>query len=91
MKRLISNILLVAAVSFGLVSCNNAQKMIDAADQIDIKCNPEVLEVIAGNIDHLLGVVAGNEPERDCCYEQNVGNQSFHKNVFICEFIGSSA
>ena len=56
MKRLISNILLVAAVSFGLVSCNNAQKMIDAADQIDIKCNPEVLEVIAGNIDATVSV-----------------------------------
>jgi hypothetical protein len=56
MKRFISNILLVAAVSFGLVSCNNAQKMIDAADQIDIKCNPEVLEVIAGNIDATVSV-----------------------------------
>ena len=56
MKRLITNILLVAAVSFGLVSCNNAQKMIDAADQIDIKCNPEVLEVIAGNIDATVSV-----------------------------------
>ena len=56
MKRLISNILLVAAVSFGLVSCGNAQKMIDAADQIDIKCNPEVLEVIAGSIDATVSV-----------------------------------
>ncbi|MBR6423800.1 MAG: hypothetical protein IKS47_03870 [Bacteroidales bacterium] len=56
MKRLISNILLVAAVSFGLVSCDNAQKMIDAADQIDIKCNPEVLEVVAGNIDATVSV-----------------------------------
>ena len=56
MKRFITNILLVAAVSFGLVSCNNAQKMIDAADQIDIKCNPEVLEVIAGNIDATVSV-----------------------------------
>ena len=56
MKRFITNILLVAAVSFGLVSCNNAQKMIDAAEQIDIKCNPEVLEVIAGNIDATVSV-----------------------------------
>ena len=56
MKQLISNILLVAAVSFGLVSCNNAQKMIDAADQIDIQCNPEVLEVIAGSIDATVSV-----------------------------------
>ena len=56
MKRLISNILLVAAISFGFASCENAQKMIDAADQIDIKCNPEVLEVIAGNIDATVSV-----------------------------------
>ena len=56
MKKLISNILLVAVVSFGLASCNQAQKMIDAADQIDIKCNPEVLEVIAGNIDATVSV-----------------------------------
>ena len=56
MKKLISNILLIAVVSFGLASCNNAQKMIDAADQIDIKCNPEVLEVVAGNIDATVSV-----------------------------------
>ncbi len=56
MKKLISNVLLIAAVSFGLVSCNNAQKMIDAADQIDIQCNPEVLEVIAGQIDATVSV-----------------------------------
>jgi len=56
MKRIISNILLIAVVSFGLASCNQAQKMIDAADQIDIKCNPEVLEVIAGNIDATVSV-----------------------------------
>ena len=56
MKKLVSNLLLIAAISFGLVSCNQAQKMIDAADQIDIKCVPEVLEVIAGNIDATVSV-----------------------------------
>ena len=56
MKKIFSSILLIAAISFGLASCTNAQKMIDAADQIDIKCNPEVLEVIAGNIDATVSV-----------------------------------
>ena len=56
MKRIISNLLLIAVFSFSLVSCNQAQKMADAAEQIDIKCNPEVLEVIAGNIDATVSV-----------------------------------
>ena len=56
MKKILSSLLLIAAISFGLASCTNAQKMIDAADQIDIKCNPEVLEVIAGNIDATVSV-----------------------------------
>ena len=56
MKKLVSNLLLIAVVSFGLVSCNQAQKMIDAAEQIDIKCVPEVLEVVAGNIDATVSV-----------------------------------
>ena len=51
MKRLVSNILLIAVFCFSLASCNQAQKMIDGAEQIVIKCNPEVLEVVAGNID----------------------------------------
>lgn len=56
MKKVFFNMLLVAAVSFGLASCTGAQKMIDAADQIDIKCNPEVLEVVAGGIDATVSV-----------------------------------
>ena len=51
MKKLFTNILIVAVASLAMVSCNNAQKMIDAMDQIDIKCNPEVLECVAGSID----------------------------------------
>ena len=47
MKKSLFSILLIAVFSFGLVSCNQAQKMIDAADQITIKCDPEVLEVVA--------------------------------------------
>ncbi|MCR5709481.1 MAG: hypothetical protein K6G79_03240 [Bacteroidales bacterium] len=56
MKKLVSNLLLIAVMCFSLASCNQAQKMIDAADQIDIKCNPEVLEVINGKIDATVSV-----------------------------------
>ena len=56
MKKIISNLLLIAVFSFSLVSCNQAQKMIDGADKIDIKCNPEVLEVVAGQIDATVSV-----------------------------------
>ena len=56
MKKSISNLLLIAVLCFGLASCNQAQKMIDAADQITIKCVPEVLEVVNGNIDATVSV-----------------------------------
>ena len=56
MKKVFSSLLLIAAISFGLASCTSAQKMIDAADQINIKCNPEVLEVVAGGIDATVSV-----------------------------------
>ena len=39
---------MVAAVAF--VSCNNAAKMAELAEQVKITCNPAVLEAIAGNI-----------------------------------------
>ena len=51
MKRTFRNILAFAIAAFALVSCNNAAKMAELADQVKINCNPEVLEVIAGNID----------------------------------------
>lgn len=56
MKKNLFNLVLVAMASLALVSCNNAQKMIDAADQIKIVCTPEVLEVVAGNIDATVAV-----------------------------------
>ena len=56
MKKSVFNLLLIAVFCFGLASCNQAQKMIDAADQITIKCNPEVLEVIDGKIDATVSV-----------------------------------
>ena len=56
MKKNLFNLVLVAVASLALVSCNNAQKMIDAADQIGFVCTPEVLEVVAGNIDATVAV-----------------------------------
>ena len=50
MRKNFFNIVLAAIASLALVSCNNAQKMIDGANQIGWNCNPEVLEVVAGNI-----------------------------------------
>ena len=51
MKRMLKKVLGLAVVAMALVSCNNAAKMAEMADQIKINCNPAVLEVIAGNID----------------------------------------
>ena len=48
MKRLSIPMMLIALLAF--TSCNNASKMAEAADQIQITCNPEVLEVVAGEI-----------------------------------------
>lgn len=50
MKKIL-NVALVAVAAIALVSCNQANKMIESVDQLGIKCNPEVLEVIAGEID----------------------------------------
>lgn len=51
MKRLLRNILAFAVAAFALVSCNNAAKMAELAEQVKISCDPEVLQVVAGNID----------------------------------------
>jgi len=56
MKKNLFNIVLVAVASLTLVSCNNAQKMIDEANLIKFECNPEVMEVVAGNIDASVAV-----------------------------------
>ena len=40
----------MASVLVALASCNNPAKMAEAADQIQINCTPEVLEVVAGEI-----------------------------------------
>ncbi|NLX40704.1 MAG: hypothetical protein GXY75_02250 [Bacteroidales bacterium] len=56
MRKNIINLMLIAFVSVAMASCGNPSKMIEAADQIKINCNPEVLEVIAGNIDAVVDV-----------------------------------
>lgn len=49
---------LLAAALIGLaaVSCSSAEKMAELADNVKVTCNPEVLEVVAGNIDATLTV-----------------------------------
>ena len=49
MKK-ITNILLVAVAALAMTSCNDASKMAKYAEQVKISCNPEVLEVVAGEI-----------------------------------------
>lgn len=61
MKRFLTNALVVACASFALVSCNKASKMIEGADQVSFVCNPEVLEVVAGNIDVTVDVTFPEE------------------------------
>ena len=48
MKRFLTPLLMIAVLA--LASCNNPAKMAEAADQIQINCTPEVLEVVAGEI-----------------------------------------
>ncbi|MBO4572051.1 MAG: hypothetical protein J5699_09020 [Bacteroidales bacterium] len=56
MKKTFRNILLAAGVVMLAASCNNAAKMAEAAEQIKIKCVPEVLEVVADKIDATISV-----------------------------------
>ena len=43
--------LLFVMACMAVVSCNKAAKMAELADLVKIECNPEVLEVVADNID----------------------------------------
>lgn len=56
MKKMINKVLVMAVACLAFVSCNNAAKMAELADQVKITCDPEVLEVIAGNIDATVSV-----------------------------------
>lgn len=48
----------MAAVAFGfaVVACSSAQKMADLAENVIVKCDPAVLEAVAGNIDPTITV-----------------------------------
>lgn len=56
MKKNLIKVLFLAIAAVSLVSCDNPSKMAEAADQVKIVCDPEVLEVIAGNIDATVDV-----------------------------------
>lgn len=51
MKKIMKSAMLLAAAVLALASCNKAAKMAELMEQVKIDCNPEVLEVIAGQID----------------------------------------
>ncbi len=42
--------MLLAATMVAAVACDSPAKMAEAADKVSIKCNPEILEVVAGEI-----------------------------------------
>lgn len=49
MKRIL-NVLAIASVAMLAFSCGSPKKMAESADQVTVACNPQVLEVVAGNI-----------------------------------------
>ena len=44
-------LLAVAVMGMAVVACSSAEKMADLAQNVVVKCNPEVLEAIGGNVD----------------------------------------
>jgi len=50
MKKVLSSLLIMAVAVFAMTSCDSAAKMAEAANQVKITCTPEVLEVVAGEI-----------------------------------------
>ncbi len=51
MKRSLLSLMTVAVVGLLMSACSSPQKMVDAANQVQPKCEPEVLECVADNID----------------------------------------
>ncbi|MDR2801631.1 MAG: hypothetical protein LBB31_00250 [Prevotellaceae bacterium] len=51
MKKILLNLLTVASVGLLVSACSNPSKMIDAADQVQKSCDPQVLEAKADVID----------------------------------------
>jgi len=56
MKQIFSIVLSVLFVATFAVSCSNPSKMIDNANQIQVKCDPQVLECVAGKINATVSV-----------------------------------
>ncbi len=50
MKRTFYMILVAAATLFGAAACSSSSKMAEQAENVIVKCNPEVLEVVAGKV-----------------------------------------
>ena len=48
--------LAVAVLGFSAAACASPEKMAEMANQVTVKCNPEVLEVVAGKIDATITV-----------------------------------
>lgn len=40
-----------ALIGMAAVACSSAEKMAELADNVTVKCDPAVLECVAGNID----------------------------------------
>ena len=55
MKRII-NFLSAMALGFALIACSSAEKMAEMAENVTVKCEPAVLEVVAGEIDATVSV-----------------------------------
>lgn len=50
MKKIFNVLMIAAAGIFITTSCGSPKKMAESADEVSVSCNPQVLEVIAGNI-----------------------------------------
>lgn len=49
-------LLAVAALGTAVAACSSAEKMADMAQNVIVKCNPEVLEAVAGSVDANISV-----------------------------------
>lgn len=50
MKKIFYAFMIAAAGMFVATSCGSPKKMAESADEVSVSCNPQVLEVVAGNI-----------------------------------------
>jgi len=55
MKRTF-NFFAAAVMALAAVACSSPEKMAQLADNVEVKCNPAVLQVVAGNIDATVSV-----------------------------------